>query len=217
MTFSDPNPANSVRSKAMKVLSATRQHATNLATFALLYKTLTILSRRKPGLVPHVPDALKYSPENLAHAAPSYTPSLAGCIAGYLVFGRHPSASAVNQQIVIYVFARVCLALARLVILAPQPGPQGFQAGYEGIGLAGGMGGWIDTLCKGDKDMAEMWRKRIRKNTWPVFASLSWGAVMWLFTWYPDLLQPSMRSSMKFLYVDSERWEGWKTWILRNE
>ena len=45
----------------------------------------------------------------------SYDAFLAGLIGGYAVFGRG-SQSSVNQQIVIYVFARVVLAVAKLSI-----------------------------------------------------------------------------------------------------
>lgn len=41
----------------------------------------------------------------------------------------------------------------------------------------------------------------IRRSAWPVFASLSWGFVMYLFRWYPDTIQPSLRSSMKYMCV----------------
>lgn len=39
----------------------------------------------------------------------------------------------------------------------------------------------------------------VRRNAWPVFAAASLGAVMWLFRWHPDTLQPSLRSSMKYM------------------
>ena len=41
----------------------------------------------------------------------------------------------------------------------------------------------------------------LNENAWPVFAALSWGMVMWLFRWYPEVLQPSLKSSMKYMYV----------------
>ena len=40
---------------------------------------------------------------------------------------------------------------------------------------------------------------QVRKRAWPVFAAVSWGMVMWLFRWHPDVLQPSLRSSMNYL------------------
>ena len=99
---------------------------------------------------------------------------LAGLTGGYLVFGRGIQSS-VNQQIVIYVFARVMLALAKLSV----------QRRSEG-----GMG------------MGRDLREKVQRNAWPVFASLSWAMVMWIFRWYPDTIQPSLKSSMKYMLVD---------------
>jgi len=100
-----------------------------------------------------------------------YDTFLAGLLGGYYVFGRH-SHSSVNQQIVIYVFARVVLALAKMSV--QQGGPVPGQL-----------------------------REKVTGNAWPVFAALSWGAVMWLFRWHPDVIQPSMRSSMNYMFVQS--------------
>jgi hypothetical protein len=57
-------------------------------------------------------------------------------------------------------------------------------------------GGW--ELVR-DPQMREM----VEKNAWPVFASLSWALVMWLFKWHPDVMQPSLRSSMNYMWVSS--------------
>lgn len=95
------------------------------------------------------------------------------------MFGRG-SQSSVNQQIVIYVFARVVLALAKLTV--QQPGDRGYGMGRVMV-------------------MPEGWKSGVARNAWPVFAGLSWGAVMWLFRWHPETLQPSLRSSMKYMYV----------------
>lgn len=89
------------------------------------------------------------------------------------MFGRGIQSS-VNQQIVIYVFARVVLAMAQLSIQKRSEG---------GVGMGREL------------------RERVRGNAWPVFASLSWAMVMWLFRWYPETIQPSLRSSMKYMYV----------------
>ena len=42
-------------------------------------------------------------------------------------------------------------------------------------------------------------RPKLSKNAWPIFASLSWAAIMWLFRWHPDVIQPSLKSSMTYL------------------
>ena len=96
---------------------------------------------------------------------------IAGLTGGYLVFGRGIQSS-VNQQIVIYVFARVMLALAKLSVQKRSEG---------GVGMG--------------RDI----REKVQRNAWPVFASLSWAMVMWLFRWYPDTIQMSLRSSMKYM------------------
>jgi Tim17/Tim22/Tim23/Pmp24 family len=132
------------------VLKATTQHSRNLATFVTIYKgTMYLLRRANSGK---------------EREADSF---VAGLLGGYMVFGRG-SQSSVNQQIVIYVFARVALALAKLSVTK----------------------GWVPN--PGDKTT---------NNGWPVFASLSWALVMYLFRWHPETIQPSLRNSMKYLYV----------------
>ena len=146
-------PLNSFREKLRIILKATRSHARNLATFALIYKTTVLMLRRGRS----------------SGKEAYYDTFLAGFFGGYYVFGRN-SRSSVNQQIVIYVFARVVLALAKLSVQ---------------------KGGLIPEKSRG----------RVTTKSWPVFAALSWGAVMWLFRWHSDTLQPSMRSSMQYMCV----------------
>lgn len=42
-------------------------------------------------------------------------------------------------------------------------------------------------------------RSEIQKHAWPVFASLSWAFVMYIFRWYPETLMSSLRSSMVYM------------------
>lgn len=95
-----------------------------------------------------------------------------------------------NQQIVIYVFARVALALARLAV---QPG----------VGLP---------LVSREDASA-----RIRGVAWPAFASLSWGMVMYLFRWYPEDLQSSLRGSMEYIYRESDEWDSLRNFLWHNK
>ncbi|KAL7274968.1 hypothetical protein RUND412_002099 [Rhizina undulata] len=156
--------SGTIREKLKAVLKATRTHAKNLATFVTIYKTLMYGQRVFRG---------KES------AGDSF---FAGLVGGWAVFGRDGTNN-VNQQIVIYVFARVVLALAKLSVeqkIIPDP------------------------------------ENRTRNNAWPVFAALSWGAVMFLFRWHPESIQPSLRSSMQYLYVNSDRWTSWRNFLLYN-
>lgn len=142
----------SLREKFKIILKATFQHARNLATFATIYKTMMLLLRNTSS------DGKEANPHTF----------LAGLLGGYMVFGRGIQSS-VNQQIVIYVFARVVLALARM------------------------------SVQKGGAVPREL-RERVTNNAWPVFAALSWASVMWLFRWHPETIQPSLKSSMKYMY-----------------
>lgn len=44
-------------------------------------------------------------------------------------------------------------------------------------------------------------REPVANNSWPVFAAVSWGAVMWLYGEHEDNLMSSLRSSMQYMYV----------------
>lgn len=54
-------------------------------------------------------------------------------------------------------------------------------------------------------------------STYPIFAAVIWGCVMWLFRHERDTLQPSLQASMQYLYNDSENWNGVRNWIWHNK
>lgn len=123
-----------------------------------------------------------------------YDSFFAGLLGGYFVFGgrspRTGKISPVNQQIVIYIFARVALALARLAV---KPG-----VGFPVVS-------------------AEPLHSRISHHAWPAFASLSWGLVMLLFRYHPEDLQSSLRSSMTYIYQDCDSWDSLRTLVWHNK
>ena len=59
--------------------------------------------------------------------------------------------------------------------------------------------------------------KRISHDAWPVFAAMSWGSVMWLFRWYPETLQTGLRSSMDYIYVQSDHWDSLRNFLIHNK
>lgn len=162
--------SGSFRSKCLNVYKATRQHARNLGLFALTYKASMLFLRNT-------------SPTGKERHYDSF---LAGLIGGYTVFGRTIHNS-VSQQIVIYVAARVCLALAKLAVQ-----PRHVGGGGAGVGVPGGGGGM---QLFGDGEL----RRAMIRNGWPVFASLSWAMVMYIFRWHPESVQSSLRSSMSYM------------------
>ncbi len=175
------------------ILRATRTHAQNLAKYATVYK-LTMLILKHLGSEPG-----KEGP---------YDTFFAGLLGGYLVFGRRSKKghiSSVSKQIVIFgekeclysfgvlltnstVFARVVLALAQLSV---QPS-LGIIKSHE-------------------------LSKRISHDAWPIFAALSWGSVMWLFRWHPDNVQSGLRSSMDYIYVQSDHWDSLRNYLIYNK
>ncbi|KAF1989609.1 putative peroxisomal membrane protein [Aulographum hederae CBS 113979] len=162
------------RQKITLVYKATRQHALNLGRFALIYKgTMLLLRRTSPG-----------GKEN------TFDSFLAGLAGGYYVFGRRQNS--VNQQIVIYVFARVMLALAKLTIKPREEG---------GMGLI----------------QDEKLREKVREHAWAWFASLSWAAVMCVFRWHPETVQSSLRSSMQYIYVNSDTWDSFRNFLIHDK
>jgi len=192
------------REKIALIFRATRSHARNLATFVALYKTACLVLRYwgptpgKEGGWP-VGRGGRGAPRGgvVLTDVPMpgrYDSLVAGLVGGYYVFGRQSPRtgriSSVNQQICIYVFARVVLALARMAI---EPG-------------AG-----LPVLSAPDTSSA------IREYAWPVFAAGSWGMVMWLFRWHPTELQPSLRNSMHYLYELSDEWDGLRTLVWHNK
>lgn len=168
--------SGTIREKLKLVYKATRQHARNLATFAVVYKScmllLSVLNPSNTGA-------------NGGKEGP-YDTFLSGLVGGYLVFGRgKAAASSVNQQIVIYVFARVVLALAKLSLESPR------------------MTGATPTPTLWTQRLDPKTKAVIQANAWPAFASLSWAMVMYVFRHQPESIQPSLRSSMKYMWVFS--------------
>ncbi|KAK5174469.1 uncharacterized protein LTR77_001549 [Saxophila tyrrhenica] len=180
--------SGTLREKLWLTLKATRQHAMNLAKFAFLYKSGCLLLKNANG-----------GKEESMHTF------LAGLFGGYWVFGHGKGASSsVNQQICIYVFARVVLALAKLAV--QPPGDNSLVAGSYG-----GHGG------KSVLGLKEGQLKAIQQYSWPVFASFSWAGVMWLFRYYPETLQPSLRNSMTYIYDNAEKWDSTRNFLVHNK
>lgn len=170
--------AYSVREKAALIFRATRTHARNLAKFATIYK-LTCMVLKNFGASPG-----KEGP---------YDSFVAGLLGGYLVFGQRTRTgriSSVNQQIVVYIFARVVLALAHLAV-------------KPGHGLPG---------------VSEPRRSAVISHyAWPLFASLSWASVMHLFKWHTPELQSGLRSSMTYIYANCDEWDGLRNFLWHNK
>ncbi|KAK9471350.1 Tim17/Tim22/Tim23/Pmp24 family-domain-containing protein [Dipodascopsis tothii] len=159
----------SLKRKLQMVVSATKEHAINLGTFVFIYKAILLALSK----------ATKTPGSNKGSNA-----FIAGLLGGYYVFGRGGK-SGVNQQIVLYVFSRVILGIAK------------------GLVKRNSLNRFLPTNATPDA-------------VWCLFASTCWGLVMYMFATEDDILQPSLRGSMVYLYRDSDSWDGLKTLLWHN-
>ncbi|KAK7154758.1 hypothetical protein R3I93_009648 [Phoxinus phoxinus] len=56
-----------------------------------------------------------------------------------------------------------------------------------------------------------------KTDPFPLFATLVWGVVLWLFEYHPHTLQPSLQSSMNYLYHDSNTWHDISDFLIYNK
>ncbi|KAM3877691.1 LOW QUALITY PROTEIN: peroxisomal membrane protein 4 [Diretmus argenteus] len=56
-----------------------------------------------------------------------------------------------------------------------------------------------------------------KRDPFPLFATVVWGIVLWLFEYYPHTLQPSLQSSMTYLYHDSNVWHDLSDFLIYNK
>ncbi|KAK9362501.1 Tim17/Tim22/Tim23/Pmp24 family-domain-containing protein [Lipomyces starkeyi] len=163
MTFLFRN--GSFKDKMVLIIKATREHARNLATFVFIYKSTLYVLKSTNGKEQDIDTFI------------------AGLLGGYVVFGRGGKSS-VNQQIVLYVFSRVVLGLAKLTV---------------------------------KKKLIPSLHEDVGDKVWPAFAAVCWGLVMYMFQTDPDVLQPSMKTSMDYIYLDSNRWDSLRNLVWHNE
>ncbi|XP_026853063.2 peroxisomal membrane protein 4 [Electrophorus electricus] len=56
-----------------------------------------------------------------------------------------------------------------------------------------------------------------KKDPFPLLAAIVWGVVLWLFEYYPHTLQPSLQTSMTYLYHDSNVWHDISDFLIYNK
>jgi peroxisomal membrane protein 4 len=94
----------------------------------------------------------------------------------------------INNQIVLYLFSRILIGIGKTMTKRGMLEPIGLN--YQ--------------------------RALNDERIFTVFAATVWGCVMWLFRHERDTLQPSLQSSMHYLYIDSDKWTGLRNWIWHN-
>uniref|UniRef100_A0A452HWH1 Uncharacterized protein n=1 Tax=Gopherus agassizii TaxID=38772 RepID=A0A452HWH1_9SAUR len=56
-----------------------------------------------------------------------------------------------------------------------------------------------------------------KQDPFPIFAAVTWGIVLWLFEYHRHTLQPSLQSSMTYLYDDSNVWHDISDFLIYNK
>ncbi|KAK7463852.1 hypothetical protein VKT23_005787 [Stygiomarasmius scandens] len=160
------------KSRLNVIYRATRQHALNLAKFVSLYKTILLLQKKLNGGKERTTDSF-----------------IAGLLGGYVVFGDR---TAVNEQIVLYVVARV---VASFVPRAGSP--------YNASPSSPRSSSVVKPIPPD-------------RRYFSLLAAVAWGSVMWLFNNRGETIQPGMFNSMTYLYRDSEVWKDLRTLLWHN-
>lgn len=58
---------------------------------------------------------------------------------------------------------------------------------------------------------------KTKKPIFPWFSAIVWAIVLYLFEYHQHVLQPSLQSSMTYLYHDSNKWNSFKNLIIYNK
>ncbi|XP_059589233.1 peroxisomal membrane protein 4 isoform X2 [Alligator mississippiensis] len=56
-----------------------------------------------------------------------------------------------------------------------------------------------------------------KRDPFPLTAALIWGTILWLFEYHRHTLQPSLQSSMTYLYDDSNVWHDISDFLIYNK
>ena len=169
--------------KLRNIFKLAAEHATNLAAFAAIYKSLLLLlkwssrsllleqNEKNIGkvLLKLIIDGPRIGQESMAgmigHPQRNFHALLSGAVGGYFVWGSY---SSVNHQIILYLLSRVLVALSKRALECFSPHTRG----------------------------------QILKNprAYRLFSSAVWGLVMILFEDTPHILHPSLKKSMDEIY-----------------
>lgn len=58
---------------------------------------------------------------------------------------------------------------------------------------------------------------KLRWDPFPLHTAVIWGLVLWLFEYHRPTLQPSLQSSMTYLYEDSNVWHDISDFLIFNK
>lgn len=170
-----------------QVLSATRQHATVLASFAIIYKTVVNILKQDNLLGPNM-GRIKF---------------IAGGLAGWAVYSQHFALfnPGITHQITLYCFSRVLIAVGKILL------DKYLQCSQPLLKIHGNRVSYNDL----SPAQANRFKAKIYNKSWKYFAVLTWALVMFIYDYQPQYLQSSLRHSMAYIYdVEQDTWDSWR-------
>lgn len=170
-----------------QVLKATKEHASVLAGFAIVYKTVVNVLKQDKFLGSNT-GLVKF---------------LAGAFGGWVVYSQHFSAfnPGITHQITLYCFLRVLIALGKIIL------DLYLQCRQPSLRIRGDHVKYNDL----NETQARRFKSKIYNKSWKYFAVLTWALVMFIYDYQPQYLQSSLRHSMAYIYdVEMDTWASWK-------
>jgi len=136
-------------------------------------------------------------PKPAGHPERTYHSFLAGALGGYLVWGRY---SSVNYQIVLYLSSRVAVALYHKLAMVLRERRRRRNTRRTGSGGTQQRGrGTVDSAATLATTSGGA-RSSSSSSVYPWAAAVVWGLVMALFEESPEVLHPSLKTSMDEIY-----------------
>ncbi|CAI5760471.1 unnamed protein product [Candida verbasci] len=183
-----------LKPRLISVLNATKDHASVLASFAVIYKfTILILKN----------DSMFGDDKNIG-----LIKFLAGCFGSWIVYSQHFNIfhSGITHQITLYCFSRVVIAIGKILL---DQYLNCFQPNFRNHNTNQSIK-YRDLNNVQQKKLKNM----IYNKSWKYFAILVWGLVMFIYDYQPQYLQSSLRHSMAYIYdVEMDSWSNWREFL----
>lgn len=173
------------------VFRATKNHASVLALFAIIYKLATKVLGN----------------EEVFGSNPHLTKLLAGAIGLYFVYSHSFPwfNDGITHQITLYCFLRVLIACGKILLDWVLEISKPSFKDYAGEPIL------YSALSVQQKKRL---KNKFYNRSWKWFAILTWALVMLIYDTHPEYLQSSLRHLMAYIYdVENDSWPSWKAFF----
>ena len=138
------------------------------------------------------------SQQQLGRPYNRYHALIAGAVGGYFIWGKY---SSVNYQIILYLTSRVFVGLCKQYLLPSFLRFTGVKEGIDATTTTTKTNGGNKNNHNHDATKIKI----IMNRFYSLSATLVWALVMMLFEESPEVLHPSLRSSMNEIYRQKQQ------------